>query len=49
MGIHPATFPDLDDPYAQTCQVKSGNGDNEQKTLQGFWRCQFTGVDLVAA
>jgi hypothetical protein len=32
MGIHEAPFPDLDDPYAQTPQVKSGDGDNEQKT-----------------
>ncbi len=49
MGIDPAMLPRLDDTCANTGQVKGGNGQNQDQTLQSFGRRQFTGVDLVAA
>ena len=48
MGIHPAPFPRLDATSSSTRPVNGGDGQNEQKTLQGFGRCQFAKMDLVA-
>src|SRR6266496_5196277 len=49
VSIHPAPLPCLDDTDSNTRQVKGRDRDNEQKTLQGFWRRQFARVDLVSA
>src|SRR6266487_3696072 len=49
VGIHPTPLPCLHDTDSKTRQVKGRYRDNEQKTLQGFWRRQLAGVDLVSA
>ncbi len=48
MGIHPAPFPRLDATSSRTRPVNSGDSNNEQKTLQGFGRCQEASVNLGA-
>ncbi len=49
MRIDPAALPNLDNPYAQTCQVNGGNSQDQVEAFESFRCRQFTGVDLIAA